>query len=263
MGPRRRRWRRRAVKAALVAVGSALVVLRRLLAESRQHRDILQGDFRDSYANLTLKTLLLLSWARACCSGTPFLLKADDDVFVNVPAVATALSAWPAIPPRLYLGRVHWSVAPNRDPRSRHHVPVDVYPGSRFPPYCSGTAYVLSRQAAIAVLRGAAGLSPAVPEDVWVGLGAARAGLYPRHWARFGGSQRVPPGRCCLGRALLSGHRVRPPKMRRVWGEIAGGDGGCGGLMGWGALGVLRCRVMAWGDWLWGGGDGGDDVMGE
>ncbi|NXR67146.1 B3G5B glucosaminyltransferase, partial [Rhadina sibilatrix] len=97
---------------------------RELLAESRQHGDILQGDFGDTYANLTLKTLLLLRWARACCGGAPFLLKADDDVFVNVPAVATYLAAWPAAPPRLYLGRVHWGVAPNRDPRSRHHVPA-------------------------------------------------------------------------------------------------------------------------------------------
>ncbi|NXP42902.1 B3GT4 galactosyltransferase, partial [Leiothrix lutea] len=95
---------------------------RRLLAESRQRGDILQGDFRDSYANLTLKTLLLLRWARACCPGAPFLLKADDDVFLNVPAVATYLATWRAIPPRLYLGRVHWSVAPDRDPRGRHHV---------------------------------------------------------------------------------------------------------------------------------------------
>ncbi|NXX72580.1 B3GT4 galactosyltransferase, partial [Spizella passerina] len=95
---------------------------RELLAESRQHGDILQGDFADSYANLTRKTLLLLRWARACCAAAPFLLKADDDVFVNVPAVATYLATWRGAPARLYLGRVHWSVAPNRDPRSRHYV---------------------------------------------------------------------------------------------------------------------------------------------
>ncbi|NWV72477.1 B3GT4 galactosyltransferase, partial [Malurus elegans] len=90
--------------------------------ESRQYRDILLGDFRDVYANLTLKTLLLLRWARACCEAAPFLLKADDDIFLNVPSVATLLSR-PSTPPRLYLGRVHWRVSPNRDPRSRHHVP--------------------------------------------------------------------------------------------------------------------------------------------
>ncbi|NXH52374.1 B3GN5 glucosaminyltransferase, partial [Rhabdornis inornatus] len=152
---------------------------RELLAEWRQHGDILQGDFGDTYANLTWKTLLLLRWARACCEGAAFLLKADDDVFVNAPAVATHLATWPAAPPRLYLGRVHWGVAPNRDPRSRHHVPAAIYGAARYPPYCSGTAYVLSRQAATAVLAAAPALPLALPEDVWVGVAAGRAGLAP------------------------------------------------------------------------------------
>ncbi|NXS12791.1 B3G5B glucosaminyltransferase, partial [Neodrepanis coruscans] len=96
---------------------------RELLGESRRHRDLLQGDFGDTYANLTWKTLLLLRWAVACCQGSPFLLKADDDTSVNPAAIATYLAA-PSTPARLYLGRVHWWVAPNRDPRSRHHVPA-------------------------------------------------------------------------------------------------------------------------------------------
>ncbi|NXY27238.1 B3GT4 galactosyltransferase, partial [Atrichornis clamosus] len=96
---------------------------RALLREWRRHRDVLQGDFGDTYGNLTRKTLLLLRWAAACCGGVPYLLKADDDVFVNVPALAAHLRR-PATPPRLYLGRVHWRVVPDRDPRSRHHVPA-------------------------------------------------------------------------------------------------------------------------------------------
>ncbi|XP_041282803.1 beta-1,3-galactosyltransferase 4-like, partial [Onychostruthus taczanowskii] len=151
---------------------------RELLAEWRQHGDILQGDFGDSYGNLSRKTLLLLRWGRACCGGAPFLLKADDDAFVNVPAVATYLAAWRGAPARLYLGRVHWRVAPNRDPRSRHYVAESAFPMSRYPPYCSGTAYVLSRQAAGAVLGAARAVPLALPEDVWVGVSARRAGWW-------------------------------------------------------------------------------------
>ncbi|NXU33362.1 B3GT4 galactosyltransferase, partial [Thalassarche chlororhynchos] len=101
-------------------VGGELAALR---AEALRHGDLLQGDFLDVYANLTRKTLLLLSWAAARCPAVPFLLKADDDVFVNLPALTTYLASFPH-PPRLYLGRVHWWVHPQRDPRGRHHVPL-------------------------------------------------------------------------------------------------------------------------------------------
>ncbi|NXM51582.1 B3GT4 galactosyltransferase, partial [Gymnorhina tibicen] len=168
----------------VLGVPASAASQRELLGEWRRHGDILQGDFGDSYGNLTRKTLLLLRWARACCGGAAFLLKADDDVFVNAPAVATYLATWGggggggSLPPSgLYLGRVHWGVAPNRDPRSRHHVPAGLYAARRFPPYCSGTAYVLSRQAAAAVLAAAPGVPRVGPEDVWVGLCARRAGL--------------------------------------------------------------------------------------
>ncbi|XP_014749523.1 PREDICTED: beta-1,3-galactosyltransferase 4, partial [Sturnus vulgaris] len=230
---------------------------RELLAESRRHGDILQGDFGDTYANLTWKTLLLLRWARACCGGAPFLLKADDDVFVHVPAVAAHLAAWPAAPPpRLYLGRVHWAVAPNRDPRSRHHVPAGLYGAARYPPYCSGTAYVLSRRAAAAVLAAARAVPLALPEDVWVGVGAGRAGLVPRHWARLGGALRVPAERCCLGRALLSAHGLGPARLRGAWRRLREPGRACPELLR-GALGRIRCRIMAWGERIWGrGGDG-------
>ncbi|NWH83007.1 B3GT4 galactosyltransferase, partial [Piaya cayana] len=95
-----------------------------LRAEAERHGDLLQGAFADAYANLTRKTLLLLGWAAARCARAPFVLKADDDVFVNLPALTGYLAAL-AEPQRrrLYLGRLHWRVRPERDPRRRHHVP--------------------------------------------------------------------------------------------------------------------------------------------
>ncbi|NXX76872.1 B3GT4 galactosyltransferase, partial [Urocolius indicus] len=94
-----------------------------LKEEASRYRDLLQGAFADTYGNLNLKTLLLLRWAAARCPSVPFLLKADDDVFVNIPALVSFLASHPN-PRLLYLGRVHWRVSPNRDPRSPHHVPL-------------------------------------------------------------------------------------------------------------------------------------------
>ncbi|XP_074786566.1 beta-1,3-galactosyltransferase 4 [Athene noctua] len=219
-----------------------------LRAEFSHHGDLLQGAFLDVYANLTLKTLFLLRWATTRCPATPFLLKADDDVFVNLPALMTYLISFPpAIRHRLYLGRVHWWVRPDRDPQSRHHVPVALYPDAFFPLYCSGTAYVLATEAAASVLAASPHVPWVAPEDVWVGLCARRAGLSPRHAARMAGSARFPPDGCCYGEVLLSAHRVTPGELRRVWGLLRGG--GCSGVQR--VLGVLRCRVLAVGEWLW------------
>ncbi|NXO00604.1 B3GT4 galactosyltransferase, partial [Rhinopomastus cyanomelas] len=94
-----------------------------LAAESRRFGDLLQGPFADSYPTLVHKTLFLLRWAAARCPGASFVLKADDDVFVNLPALTGYLRrAFRSLPP-LYLGRVHWRVPAQRDPRHRHHVP--------------------------------------------------------------------------------------------------------------------------------------------
>ncbi|KAG7159908.1 Beta-1-3-galactosyltransferase 5-like 6 [Homarus americanus] len=57
----------------------------RVTAEAKQHGDIAQDlSFHDSYSNLTLKTLSLLSWAQNFCRDTSYVLKIDDDVFLNV-----------------------------------------------------------------------------------------------------------------------------------------------------------------------------------
>lgn len=55
------------------------------LLEEEQHafNDLVQGTFLDSYRNLTHKSVLGLRWATENCPGVKFLIRVDDDVFVN------------------------------------------------------------------------------------------------------------------------------------------------------------------------------------
>ena len=55
-----------------------------LKMEANEYGDILQGDFQDSFRNLTLKDIMFLDWQRRYCSQVQFIFKGDDDVFVNV-----------------------------------------------------------------------------------------------------------------------------------------------------------------------------------
>ncbi|MEE6528593.1 hypothetical protein FKM82_031102, partial [Ascaphus truei] len=197
-----------------------------LAQEAELHGDIIQAAFADTYRNLTLKTLASLSWATRACPGARFLLKTDDDVFVNVPALARDLPRRGDGAGPLYLGRVNWGVNPDRDPRSRHYVTREAYAGGRFPPYCSGSGYVLSRGASRLLLREVGGTAdPRLPlEDVYVGILAQRAGVAPRHAAKMAGSMAVPHDGCCY-RAMYNAHGVTPRGMREAWGMLGGGRG--------------------------------------
>ncbi|XP_072113514.1 beta-1,3-galactosyltransferase 4 [Mobula birostris] len=227
---------------------------RLLEAEAQRHGDLVQGLFADTYLNLTLKTLMVLGWAREHCPEARFLLKADDDVFVNVRALVTHLAALsppepgPGPPrphspaePDLYLGRVHAGVRVERDPDSPYYVPEAAYPAPVYPHYCSGTAYVLSRGAAAKVLAAAHRLPLIRVEDAFVGMCARAAGLRPTPSARMAGSQRLYPLRCCLHRAFSS-HHVGPAELPALWVQVQEG-GDCGALQGLAAL--LICNSVS------------------
>ena len=51
--------------------------------EAEQYGDIVQEDFLDSYKNLTYKGIGALKWISNYCPHAKFVLKADDDIFVN------------------------------------------------------------------------------------------------------------------------------------------------------------------------------------
>ncbi|XP_042304928.1 beta-1,3-galactosyltransferase 4 [Sceloporus undulatus] len=214
-----------------------------LEGEAAEHGDLIQGRFLDTYANLTLKTLALLGWAVTHCPGALFLAKVDDDVFLNLPTLAEELGRRATLEPA-YLGRIHWHVWPNRDPRNRHHVPATLYPGGSFPPYCSGSAYILSG-AAVPALLGTARQVPLVPlEDVFVGLCAHRAGIVPQHLTHMAGATHLPVDPCCYRRVLFSVHGVSPQDMVAAWDAAAPHEEVCS--LWQRALGILRCKALTW-----------------
>jgi len=53
-------------------------------AEFVMYKDLVQGNFFDSYKNLTLKAVLGLRWVSQYCRNAPFAIKVDDDTFLNI-----------------------------------------------------------------------------------------------------------------------------------------------------------------------------------
>lgn len=256
---------------------------KQLEEESSAHGDILQAAFLDTYRNLTLKTLSGLNWAHKHCPTARYVLKTDDDVFVNVPELVSELiwrgghreqwekslepqaeagtgeQRWdrgqPPVgshpQPLLYLGRVHWWVSPKRTSESKHQISEELWPLARgaFPPYASGTGYVLSASAVQLVLNMASRV-PILPlEDVFVGVSAGRGGLTPTHCVRLAGATHYPLDQCCYGKFLLTSHKLDPWTMQKAW-KLVGGyeresnSSYCSWFQR--ILGIARCRFIAW-----------------
>lgn len=64
-----------------------------IVQENRNYSDIIQVNMVDSYQNLTLKTVSILDWVDEYCPRVQFVLKVDDDVYVNVRNLAATIRA--------------------------------------------------------------------------------------------------------------------------------------------------------------------------
>jgi hypothetical protein len=128
---------------------------RRLEGESAAYGDIVQKNFEDTYANLSLKSVAALDWVREHCSAAGFLVKIDEDVFVNTPALMQYVSGIlgheqlqqqqrPTM--HCYLKRyspvMRWS---------RNAISTSIYPHPSYPLFCAGYAYMMNRAAAGAI----------------------------------------------------------------------------------------------------------------
>ncbi|XP_033331593.2 beta-1,3-galactosyltransferase brn [Megalopta genalis] len=53
-------------------------------AEAAKYKDIVQGDFIDTYYNNTIKTMMAFKWLVNYCSNSKFYMFVDDDIYVSV-----------------------------------------------------------------------------------------------------------------------------------------------------------------------------------
>lgn len=112
----------------------------RLVGEAREYRDIIIEDFLDTYRNLTIKTAFILKHFLALCPQADFLIKTDDDMFVQ-PAVFDAVLA--TADTDQLIGEVQVGAIPYRDPVSKYYLPQWMFNETVFPDFVSGWTYVL------------------------------------------------------------------------------------------------------------------------
>lgn len=192
-----------------------------LKQESKVFNDIIQGNFIDTYYNLTNKILMGLEWSHKYCYNASFILKADDDTFVNTPYLLSVLQDKITID---YRGTIVGNL--NKEGKVRRtgvwKVSFQSYPFPHYPNYMFGNTYVISRNIAHRLVK-ASEYMPYVPiEDAYItGILAKAIRTELQHINGFTYWYDSPPKPCdFVLRKRITATKVSPLMMEFIWGKL-------------------------------------------
>ncbi|KAF7643673.1 hypothetical protein LDENG_00235600 [Lucifuga dentata] len=221
------------------STGFEKVRLNKLLElEQRDHNDILQWDFKDTFFNLTLKQILFLEWMERNCPHARFLLNGDDDVFANTDNMVEYLHSIKDNDgsKHLFTGHVIQYVGPIRDPGSKYFVPVQVYESNSYPPYCGGGGILLSGYTAMVIYKMSKSIIFLPIDDVYMGICLAKAELSPSSHIVMRTVELVIPSKTedkydpCYYKQILLVHRFQPHQIYLMWHRMHDPNLNCGAL---------------------------------
>lgn len=147
------------------------------IAELKKYQDLVIGDFIDSYHNMTRKMMFGLNWAFQKFNPQ-FVLKADDDVYINVPQLINLVNTKYAHIENLYGGHVYYASV-IRDETHRHYLTRDEYPNDWYPPYNKGAQLIISGHLLGKLLTMSTRMKRFQIDDAYLGILMNHIGVLP------------------------------------------------------------------------------------
>ena len=187
---------------------------KQLMEESVKHKDIIQANIIDSYSNLAFKSIAMLKWMDTYCKAAKYLLKSDDDMYINIDNLKSELMH--SVHKRFIMGEIIAGAQPMQEKSSKWYTPKTIYSGRMYPKYVSGSAYVISGDFIRDLYRATQETQVFWLEDVYItGLCAKKAKATHVYNGKFGYKRRrLSP---CLFKLVVTGHRLTIGEMHRVW----------------------------------------------
>ncbi|KAH8351467.1 hypothetical protein KR059_003086 [Drosophila kikkawai] len=214
-----------------------------LIEEQTLFGDLLQGNFMDTYVNITYKHVMVLKWFNSHCNHAKLLMKIDDDIFVNTRLLLDNLMEQVEAPKTIlsYTLRRKENVllcSKNPNPRvirsykSKWRVSFKEYPDSHYPDFCPGFTVIYSPDVAKRLYEEVQQSPYFRLDDVYItGIMSKRANititdlkpyiLYPGKTKIKLMSGEVPVSAMEL---LVSWHQIEAKEMRTLWTLFAGGQ---------------------------------------
>lgn len=196
-----------------------------LRKEEKTYNDVIRGKFLDSYSNLTLKTISTLEWVDNYCSKVKFLLKTDDDMFINVPRLQ-GFTIKHARDKNVIFGRLAKKWKPIRNKKSKYYVSRAQFKHTVFPDFTTGPAYLLSTDIIRKLYDAALDQTYLKLEDVFVtGIVASKLGIKRTHANEFL-NKKITYSACNVQRGI-SIHMVKYSEQFDLWKKLLDGKSKC------------------------------------
>ncbi|XP_055348369.1 N-acetyllactosaminide beta-1,3-N-acetylglucosaminyltransferase 4-like [Paramacrobiotus metropolitanus] len=202
--------------------------------EAREHGDLLQSSqFDDTFRSSTIKTLHLYQWCAAHCSTSTFIVRVDDDAYLNIPKIYDILKDQP---PDAFYGHVYkqeilndeWF--PQRNPSEKYYSPREEYSHDRYPVYIWGFLIIAPTALLGKILHASQFIPYSFIDDIYVtGLVANYTGIPLRHIAGITKKTKtISLAQPCLKNKHTAIHKMGQKDLYVLWNaECAGSRNSC------------------------------------
>ena len=190
-----------------------------LVEEMALYRDVVQENIKESYQTLTEKSIALLRWASSNCPKVTYALKTDDDMFINIQNLVNVLRK--RKPTKAILGVKNSHSSPFRDKRSKWYVSREQYSKDRYPPYISGTAYVMTGDIISALYNSTRHVPLLFIEDVYItGICREQIGAEAIYLPGFDSYKSNGKINGKNFEKRITGHHFSPKDIIQMWDEL-------------------------------------------
>ena len=202
----------------LLGQSTNISVEKQLHREHLEYGDIIQFSFYDAYRNLTYKTIMGYKWASIYCSNANFILKTDDDVYVNIKGLLRTVYAHQEALLKSVAGMCSLESRRDTSPSSKSYVLPQEYPFDSYPGLCNGFGYIISMQTLKRILQVYSNIPFFHLEDVYIGFCVKELGYTFLNLFGFFHTEAISHTSCNFkNEHFVLCHHVSIEDMRSIW----------------------------------------------
>ena len=146
-------------------------------------------DVIESYKNVTWK--LRTAFEYISHFDIKYIVKSDDDVYINLPRLAKYLTKTPSLPRTIYGGFTYTGTVV-RDISHRHFVAMSDFAEYYYPLFCKGSMVILSGDLINPLVNALSNVKPFNIDDAYLGITLNRMGISPTKLEKIVQFQHLP-----------------------------------------------------------------------